>query len=109
MKKTALVLVSLLLVCLLFAGCTQESPDYTMKGTVNEIGNHIDFTVTENSYVSGVFWALTDESTVYLFDDGSKATREDISSGSEITVYYSGQIMMSYPGQVYASKIVIEK
>lgn len=109
MKKAAVIALSLIILCFSLAGCGEKSPEHTMKGTVNAIGNHIDFTVIENSYVSGVFWALTDDNTVYIFEGGEAATRDDISEGTVITVEYSGQIMMSYPGQIYAKRVIIHK
>ncbi len=109
MKKAILTAVLLVAVCLAVAGCAKSTPLYTLTGTVNDIGDHIDFTVTESTYVSGVFWALTDNATVYLFEGGESASREDISEGTVITVEYSGQIMMSYPGQIYAKRVIIHK
>jgi len=109
MKKAILTAVLLVTVCLAVAGCAKSTPSYTLTGTVNDIGNHIDFTVIENSYASGIFWAITDSQTVYVFDDGEAAERTDITAGVEITVEYSGQIMMSYPGQIYAKKVIIHK
>ncbi len=109
MKKAAVIALSLIILCFSLAGCAKSTPLYTLTGTVNDIGDHIDFTVIENSYASGIFWAITDSQTVYVFDDGEAAERTDITAGVEITVEYSGQIMMSYPGQIYAKKVIIHK
>ena len=105
----------MLVTLLIFASCRYtDSSDpealddrFTMKATVTSVGEHIEVTVTESEYTSGVHWVLTADRTEYLDKDGARITRADIRPGASVEIAYSGQVMMSYPPQIVAARIRI--
>ena len=104
-------LLSLLLALpLLICGCTgDEMPEdaFTMTAKITEIGERIEVEVTESeNEMTGPFWLITSEDTVYTTAAGKTIGRRDLRVGDVITVYYGGQVMMSYPPQVVAVGIL---
>ena len=114
MKRILSVFCALLALPLLFA-CTPSdggevttgSTDYSMKATVCELGEKLLVEVAESETgMTGPFLINTDKSTVYKDAEGKDLSPKDIKVGDVIEIFYSGQVMMSYPAQVYAAKIV---
>lgn len=114
MKKILSLFCTLLALPLLFACNTSDgaditvsNADYSMTATVCELGEKILVEVAESpTGMTGPYLINTDEGTVYETADGEKIDRDAIAVGDTIVIYYSGQVMMSYPAQVYAAKIV---
>ena len=115
MKRFLSILCALLALPLLFAcnapdeaaTTTAGNTDYSMTGTVTELGEKLLVEVAESpTNMTGPFLINTDEGTVYHSADGTTIERDAIKVGDTIVIYYSGQVMMSYPAQVYAAKIV---
>ena len=109
-------LFSLLLACLALApllSCTGgETPEggtpsdaFSMKATITNIGERIEVDVTEAEYAEGPYWVITSDATVYLDRDGNAIARSDLKVGDTIEIFYSGQVMMSYPPQIVAARI----
>ena len=48
---------------------------------------------------------ITSDSTVFCNSDGKKIKKSDLSVGDTVEIFYSGQVMMSYPPQIVAAKI----
>lgn len=115
MKRLLSVICALLALPLLFA-CTPSgeggvttigNTDYSMSATVSELGEKLLVEVAESETgMTGPYLINTDKSTVYEDADGKRIARDDIKVGDVIIIYYSGQVMMSYPAQVYAARIV---
>lgn len=114
MKRILSVFCALLAFPLLFA-CTPTgggemttgNTDYSMTATVCELGEKLLVEVAESETgMTGPYLINTDKSTVYQNAAGEGIARDDIKVGDVIEIYYSGQVMMSYPAQVYAAKIV---
>ena len=80
-------------------------PEFKMKAEVISLGEKIEVNVYEAEYADGVFLLITDEKTGFEDAIANPILRSDISVGDHIEITYSGQIMMSYPPQVYAIKI----
>ena len=80
---------------------------FKMKATVTSVGEHIEVTVTESEYTSGIHWVLTADQTEYLDQNGARISRADILPGASVEISYSGQVMMSYPPQIVAARIRI--
>ena len=104
-------LLSLLLALPLFIlGCTGDempSDAFSMTARITEIGERIEVEVIESeNEMTGPFWLITSEATAYATADGGALSRRDLRIGDVITVYYGGQVMMSYPPQVVALGIV---
>ena len=84
----------------------EKSDNFVMKATVTNVNDKIEINVYEAEYAEGIYWLVTDDKTQVVDASGSLISLSDIKSGDNITVEYSGQVMMSYPPQVYAIKIV---
>ncbi len=79
-----------------------------MRASVEELGEKISVSVLESEYTSGPHLVITSPSTVYLDKNGNAIRKTDIKVGDIVTVYYSGQVMLSYPPQIVAHKIIKE-
>jgi len=88
----------------------QTEPDIRVKMTavVDEVGDRLEVTVTESEYTFGIFWVITPDSAVYLDADGNSISRADIKAGDTVEIWYSGQVMLSYPPQIVAHKIILK-
>lgn len=77
--------------------------DFVLKAKVISVNDrNIEVEVIESDYAFGVYWVLTNESTVYFDKDGSSINRVDIKPDSTVEITYGGQVMMSYPPQIVA-------
>ena len=80
----------------------------TMVAKILSIGEKIEVEVIEGEYgASGIYWVITGEETVYEFEDGRGISANSLKAGDRIEITYSGQVMMSYPPQIVAKKIVL--
>lgn len=93
-------------------GIVNENPpaeeigdNFVMKGIVTGISDKIEINVYEAEYAEGIYWIVIDKSTEIIDSSGNKISLSDVNAGEKIAVEYSGQVMMSYPPQVYAIKI----
>lgn len=128
MKITALIIMTALAL-LLFAGCgaqeAESSPDndsqganteqtpartdgFTMIATVKSVGDRVEVDVISAEYASGIFHIIVGENTQIYSAEGREITKQDIKAGDTVEITYNGQIMLSYPPQVVALKIVIK-
>ena len=83
------------------------SGDFSMTAEITAIGERIEVEVIENENgMTGPFWVITSEETVYKTADGKTLGRSDLAEGDTVIIYYGGQVMMSYPPQVAATLIV---
>ena len=57
-------------------------------------------------YLAFISLGLPD--TQFLDSEGNKITRSSLNANDIIEIEYSGQVMMSYPPQVYAKAITIK-
>ena len=111
MKKRIFGIV--ILVCLLLlVSCREEegkvNTDFCLTAIVQDVGEHIQVEVVESDYAYGVYWVLTSKATVYRDSTGKSIARDDLTSGDRVQIYYGGQVMMSYPPQIVAGKIVLQ-
>ena len=129
MKNISLILVAALLL-LVFAGCDVQTPENTPDGNeqgdniqnnptertdgfvmtaeVKYVGGRVEVDVISAEYASGIFHILVNEGTVILSSDGREITKQDLKAGDTVEITYNGQIMLSYPPQVVAHKIVVK-
>ena len=79
-----------------------------MTAEIVAIGEKIEVNVIEGEYgASGIYWVITGIDTLYLNEDGGVTFRSSLSVGDRVEITYSGQVMMSYPPQIVAKKIVV--
>ena len=80
--------------------------EVVMTARVKEVGEKIEVEVIDSPYTSGVHLVITCTLTEYTDKDGNKIARNEIKSGDTLKITYSGQVMLSYPPQIVALKIV---
>jgi hypothetical protein len=114
MKKIGLLALLLILPMLFACGDVEEEKtdepmknDFKMTAVVTAPGEKIEVDVVESEYASGPFWILTSESTSFVNELGEKIDKSDLSVGDTVIITYNGQVMMSYPPQIVAKRIVI--
>ena len=128
MKTTALIIITALALMLL-AGCgTQEAEGlptddihgdntdrsaektdgYVMIANVKSVGDRVEVDVISAEYASGIFHIIVGENTRMYSADGKEITKQDIKAGDTVEITYNGQVMLSYPPQVVALKIVVK-
>lgn len=100
------MLLALVLPCLFATGCSESEEGVKMTARVNAIGDKIEVEVIESEYTSGPYFVITGDGTEYT-KNGSKISRDDIKVGDTVEIYYSGQVMLSYPPQIVAHKIIV--
>ena len=100
------MLLALVLPCLLATGCAEKEESVKMTARVTAIGDKIEVEVIESEYTSGPYHVITSGDTVFT-KNGIKIGRNDIKVGDTVEIYYSGQVMLSYPPQIVAHKIIV--
>lgn len=79
-----------------------------MVAEIVAIGEKLEVEVIEGEYgASGIYWVITGEETIYETEGGGKTSADALSVGDRIEITYSGQVMMNYPPQIVAKKIVV--
>jgi hypothetical protein len=81
---------------------------YIMTATVKSVGDRVEVDVISAEYASGIFHIIVGENTQIYSAEGREITKQDIKAGDTVEITYNGQIMLSYPPQVVALKIVIK-
>lgn len=110
--KRFMSLLMLILTAGLLAACSPQPTgpvgDVTMTARITAIGEKIEVDVIKSEYASGPFLIITGDTTQYFDSDGESITRADLSVGDIVEIKYNGQVMLSYPPQVAATKITIK-
>ena len=86
-----------------------EAPDFEMTVKVKELGEKIFVEVLEDEYNSGDFLVIYSDETKIFNSRGEACAFSDISVGDTLKIHYGGQVMMSYPPQIYARSITVVK
>ena len=86
-------------------GCVNDKEEFILKANVIKVESVIEVEVIESDYAFGVYWVLTSNETKFIGVDGGKINKEDLQAGATIEIVYGGQVMMSYPPQIAATKI----
>ena len=85
-----------------------DGTSFVLKAIVQSINEKIEVEVIESDYAFGPYWVITSEQTDFEGRDGMKISRDEINVGDTVEITYSGQVMMSYPPQIVAHKIVVK-
>jgi hypothetical protein len=115
-KLTSLIIVALTLLSLLSCGSSDHSENPTgdtdgtkMTAEITHIGEKLEVNVIEGEYgASGIYWVIIDETTPIFDADGKAIGLSGLKVRDTIEITYGGQVMMSYPPQIVAKKIVIK-
>ena len=109
MKRLTVILVLLIAVAT-FVSCTAEKDEgnnFKMTATISELGEQLLVNVTEGEYSDGPFFIVYNEKTEIISADGRVLAVSELSVRDEVYIYYNGQVMLSYPPKVAATKIVV--
>ena len=116
MKKFLKIMTLIFCASLFLTACDDngeptDAPEgsVVMTAVVQNVADKITVDVTESEYTSGVHLVLTSGNTEYYDENGKKVTRDAIKVGDTVVIYYSGQVMLSYPPQISAIRISIKK
>lgn len=122
MKKILLIFVLILSLSLFVTACDggdndNENDNATEDDNVSEkikmtakiinISDVLEVEVIEDPYNSGIFHVHVGNDTK-ITSDGKNISTSELAVGDEIEIYYSGQVMLSYPPQINARKIVVK-
>lgn len=80
---------------------------FKMRAKILAINNHIEIEILEDEYNSGILWVNYSNKTTFKNNAGNAITISDLKVGDQIEITYSGQVMMSYPGQIVALQITL--
>ena len=83
-------------------GALNGGPTYQMTAVIESLDSPFSVNVIDAEYAEGIYWLVTDGKTVYLASDGSPTDRTALSVGDTGLITYNGQVMLSYPPQVFA-------
>ena len=103
-----LLVIATLALGICATGCAEESVDdgFVMKARVDSVGEKIEVTVIEAPHGNtGPFWVITSDATEFFDENGREISKKDIVSGATVEICYNGQVMMSYPPQIYSYRI----
>ena len=112
MKKTILSII--LILCQLFLiGCEVTSgmnnEKFVLTAEVLSVNEKIEVNVIDSDYAFGVYHVITSNETQFFDRDGNVIDKSSVNVNDVIEITYGGQVMMSYPPQIVASKIVIKQ
>lgn len=113
MKKITKLIITALALSLL-CGCSslnisdgESAAEPRMVAEIIAIGDKIEVEVIEGDYgASGIYWVNVSSTTTVKTSDGKSIKLSDLAVGDQIEIIYSGQVMMSYPPQIVAKKII---
>ena len=88
---------------------SKPSGDVRMIARITEMGDKISVDVLESEYTSGIHWVITSSGTEFYDKNGATIARSDLKVGDKVEILYSGQVMMSYPPQIVAARISVQK
>ena len=103
------IILGIVFPTIFMTGCNKANDDAGVKMTakVTAIGDRIEVEVIESEYTAGPHWVITTNETVFE-KNGRKIKREGISIGDTVEIYYNGQVMLSFPPQIVAHRIVVK-
>lgn len=108
MKRIFLAALLLSIFPVTAALAKESGPDIKVKMTagVLSVCDRLCVEVLESEYTSGVHVVITPADTVYLDGHGNEISRDEIKVGDLVEIFYNGQVMLSYPPQIVARKII---
>ena len=104
--KAALMLLLLGTLVSCSGSSISENSYYTIKGIVKSVTKtSIEITVYDTENAEGPYWIRFDDGTLFVNALNEKISLSDIVEGDKLEVSYNGQVMLSYPPQVFGIKI----
>ena len=87
------------------AGDDMPPTEFKMTAKIESIDEKIAVDVIESEYTTGPHLVITSQQTDFRDSNGKSIKKSDLSVGDTVEIFYSGQVMMSYPPQIVAAKI----
>ena len=107
-KNLKIFCITMLAPFIILGGCSSEQKsNFVMTAKIIAINSHIEIEIIKDDYNSGILWVNVPDSISILNKNGKKISLTDLAVGDKIEICYSGQVMMSYPGQITAQKITV--
>ena len=106
--RLAALLLSLLCLCSCSKSNKEEALTVRMLARLTALGSKAEVEVIEGEYgASGIFHVIISDTTEIRARDGSVISRDDLAIGDTLEITYGGQMMMSYPPQIVATRITV--
>ena len=81
---------------------------FYMIGKVKAINDKVEIEVIEAEYAEGIYNVIISEITEIYDNGGAEIGLDGIKIGDTVEIIYSGQVMMSYPPQIAAIKVILK-
>ena len=111
MKKLKCLLILCLAIflssCYLKTTSDINNGERYMVATIKRVAEKIEVEVETTQVFYGEYWVITGEETKYFDINGNAILREDLKEGDKIKIDFPGQVMMSFPPQIFALSITI--
>ena len=85
----------------------QSEERFILRGVVLSTEERLMIEVIESEYAFGEYVVLLNEDTQFTDREGKPSSPAALAAGQTVEVVYGGQVMMSYPAQIVASRIQI--
>ena len=114
MKRLFKILILALTLTALTACGTDGGGDSTpidgvkMTAKVTEVTDRLGVEVLESEYAFGPYLVHMGEKVKICGKSGESISLSDIKDGDTVEIIYSGQVMMSYPPQIVALRIIVK-
>lgn len=82
------------------------SGNFYLTGIVKAVNRNIEIDVINSDYAFGIYWVLISQDTIICDANGNRIFLNDIKPGDTVEIVYGGQVMMSYPPQISARKVI---
>ena len=114
MKRLLKALILLLALTALTACGTNDGANpepvegVKMTAKVTEVSDRLSVDVIESEYAYGPYLVHIGDNAKIYGKGGNTISLSDVKVGDTVEITYSGQVMMSYPPQIVALRIVIK-
>ena len=106
MKKFTILTI---IICSIFnISCVNAKADFKMVARIINLEEKIEVEVLESDVAYGNYLVIISNETDFKTIIGEKIEKQDLNVGDIVEIYYGGQVMMSYPPQIVAKKIVLK-
>ncbi len=84
--------------------------EFFYRGIVKSVDarKYIEIEIIDSQVAFGIYQALVDSETLFFNAEGDVIDRADIKVGDTVEVIFSGQVMLSFPPQIYAQKVILK-
>ncbi len=86
----------------------QVGDSFVLKAIVKGKTGELEVEVIESDYAFGTYRVLISSETEFKNGDGDTISLSDIKIDDTVEIVYGGQVMMSYPPQIVAKKVILK-